>query len=120
MARRRFGSFQRRSSAGQGGMRAQFSGNSQLIRHNVDVANQAAGLSTIGDQKARAYPRRSDGHRFWYTHKNPHGCWICDLIFTIEQYSRCIDDLVQTGNTNPRTSDSEGQQLLDEEHNENT
>ena len=63
---------------------------------------------------------RSDGHRFWYTHKNLHGCWICDLIFTIEQYSRCIDDLVQTGNTDPRTSDSEGQQLLDEEHNENT
>jgi len=54
--RRRFGTFQRRSAAGQGGMRAQFSGNSQLVRHNVDVANQAAGLSTIGDQKARAYP----------------------------------------------------------------
>ena len=47
---------QKRSAAGQGGMRAQFSGNAQLIRHNVDVANQAAGLSTIGDQKARAYP----------------------------------------------------------------
>ena len=54
--RRRFGTQQRRSAAGQGGMRAQFSGNSQLVRHNVDVANQAAGLSTIGDQKARAYP----------------------------------------------------------------
>ena len=47
---------QKRSAAGQGGMRAQFSGNSQLVRHNVDVANQAAGLSTISDQKARAYP----------------------------------------------------------------
>ena len=57
----------------------------------------------------------SDGHRFWYTHKNPHACWICDLIFTIEQYSRCIDDLVQTGNTDPRTSDSEGKQLLNDE-----
>ena len=54
--KRRFGTNQRRSSAGQGGMRAQFSGNSQLVRHNVDVANQAAGLSTISDQKARAYP----------------------------------------------------------------
>ena len=63
---------------------------------------------------------RSDGHRFWYTHKNPHGCWICDLIFTIEQYSRCIDDLVQTGNTNPGTGNPKGEQLLDEEHNENT
>jgi hypothetical protein len=54
--RRRFGTPQRRAAQGQGGMRAQFSGNSQLVRHNVDVANQAAGLSTIGDQKARAYP----------------------------------------------------------------
>ena len=55
MGTRRFGS-QQRSSAGQGGMRAQYSGNSQLVRHNVDVANQASGLSTISDQKARAYP----------------------------------------------------------------
>jgi len=21
----------------------------------------------------------------WYTHKNPYGCWICDLIFICEQ-----------------------------------
>jgi len=21
----------------------------------------------------------------WYTHKNPYGCWICDLIFILEQ-----------------------------------
>ena len=41
---------------GKGAMRAQFAGNAKLIRHNVDVANQAAGLSTVGDQKARAYP----------------------------------------------------------------
>ena len=61
---------------------------------------------------------RSDGHRFWYTHKNPHGCWICDLIFTIEQYSGCIESLVQSANLDPPTdhrSDS-----IDEEHNENT
>ena len=41
---------------GKGAMRAQFAGNAKLIRHNVDVANQAAGLSTVSDQKARAYP----------------------------------------------------------------
>ena len=63
---------------------------------------------------------RSDGHRFWYTHKNPHGCWICDLIFTIEQYSRCIDDMVQERNLDSGTSNPKGEQLLDEEHNENT
>jgi len=27
----------------------------------------------------------SEGHRMWFTHKNPAGCWICDLIFIIEQ-----------------------------------
>ena len=57
---------------------------------------------------------RSDGHRFWYTHKNPHGCWICDLIFTIEQYSRCIDDMVQERNSHTGTSDSESSELLEE------
>jgi hypothetical protein len=57
---------------------------------------------------------RSDGHRFWYTHKNPHGCWICDLIFTIEQYSRCIDDMVQERDPDSGTSNPEGKQLLDD------
>lgn len=23
---------------------------------------------------------QSEGHRLWYTHKNPSGCWICELI----------------------------------------
>lgn len=22
----------------------------------------------------------SDTHRHWYTHKNPFGCWICDVF----------------------------------------
>ncbi len=22
----------------------------------------------------------SDTHTIWFTHKNPYGCWICDLI----------------------------------------
>lgn len=22
----------------------------------------------------------SQGHIHWYTHKNPFGCWICDLL----------------------------------------
>jgi hypothetical protein len=56
MARRRFGSTQRRSAAGQGGMRAQYSGNAELIRHTVDVALNSGGLSNLEDQKARAFP----------------------------------------------------------------
>ncbi len=23
---------------------------------------------------------QSEGHRMWYTHKNPYGCWICELL----------------------------------------
>jgi len=55
---RRFGRTpQHRSAAGQGGMRAQFSGNSQLIRHSVDVAPKGtSNYNTIPDQKAIAYP----------------------------------------------------------------
>ena len=49
--------FQHRSAAGQGGMRASFSGNSQLIRHSVDVAPKgSSNYNQIADQKARAYP----------------------------------------------------------------
>ncbi len=23
---------------------------------------------------------QSDGHRMWYTHKNPYSCWICQIL----------------------------------------
>jgi len=53
---------------------------------------------------------RSDGHRFWYTHKNPHGCWICDLIFSIEQYAGCIADMVEERNLDSRTNNPKDEQ----------
>lgn len=53
-------------------------------------------LARIDGEKLDAYCGRldeyiqrlvwnSEGHRMWYTHKNPHGCWICDVLFIIEQ-----------------------------------
>ncbi len=27
---------------------------------------------------------QSDGHRQWYTHKNPYGCWICEILQVAE------------------------------------
>ncbi len=27
---------------------------------------------------------QSEGHRQWYTHKNPYGCWICELLQVCE------------------------------------
>lgn len=29
---------------------------------------------------------QSEGHRQWYTHKNPYGCWICELLQIGELY----------------------------------
>jgi len=38
----------------------------------------------------------------WYTHKNPYGCWICDIIFIIEQLRTLIV---------PETNGTEGTDL---------
>ncbi len=32
---------------------------------------------------------QSEGHRQWYTHKNPYGCWICELL----QVSELLRDI---------------------------
>ena len=62
---------------------------------------------------------RSDGHRMWYTHKNPYGCWICDLIYTVEQYSGALDVLLQerAPDLGPNYSTTGGtDELEDEKH----
>ena len=52
-------------------------------------------LARIDGEELDTYARRldeyiqrlvwnSEGHRMWYTHKNPYGCWICDVLFIIE------------------------------------
>ncbi len=28
----------------------------------------------------------ASGHIRWYTHKNPYGCWICDLLLLIDKW----------------------------------
>lgn len=33
----------------------------------------------------------SEVHRGWYTHKNPYGCWICDLLLLVETCLNYID-----------------------------
>ncbi len=36
---------------------------------------------------------QSEGHRMWYTHKNPYGCWICELLQVARQcQSELMDD----------------------------
>lgn len=44
---------------------------------------------------------QSEGHRQWYTHKNPYGCWICEIL----QISRYLADILLAN------GDSEGDDL---------
>ncbi len=37
---------------------------------------------------------QSEGHRQWYTHKNPYGCWICELLQVTELLrDNCLDEI---------------------------
>ncbi len=40
---------------------------------------------------------QSEGHRQWYTHKNPYGCWICELLQVCELIrDNCLDEIKHT------------------------
>ncbi len=42
---------------------------------------------------------QSEGHRMWYTHKNPYSCWICELL----QIGRSLEaELVGVGHDTGR------------------
>jgi len=41
---------------------------------------------------------QSEGHRQWYTHKNPYGCWICELLQVTELLrDNCLDEIKHPG-----------------------
>jgi len=56
-------------------------------KDNPDI-NRADGES-LDDYLPRVSERisklewQSEGHRMWYTHKNPYSCWICELLQVI-------------------------------------
>ncbi len=53
-------------------------------KNNPDI-NRADGeslddwLSRISEHYSKL-EWQSEGHRMWYTHKNPYACWICELL----------------------------------------
>ncbi len=46
---------------------------------------------------------QSDGHRMWYTHKNPYSCWICELL----QIVRILRDLNMVEGLNDDDGDTD-------------
>ncbi len=39
-------------------------------------------INRIGDH-ITALESLSEGHKIWFTHKNPYGCWICDSLMLL-------------------------------------
>ncbi len=55
---------------------------------------------------------QSEGHRMWYTHKNPYSCWICELL----QVGRSLEGLLMDFRHYPRQDDANtGVELKEEE-----
>jgi len=48
---------------------------------------------------------QSEGHRMWYTHKNPYGCWICELLQVGQQLLDCI--LPERGSDNDKSTETD-------------
>ncbi len=50
---------------------------------------------------------QSEGHRQWYTHKNPYGCWICELLQVTELIrDNCLDEINNSGKTDKPAKDN--------------
>ncbi len=44
---------------------------------------------------------QSEGHRMWYTHKNPYSCWICEML----QVGRSLEsELLDIGRNQSKSS----------------
>jgi hypothetical protein len=62
----------------------------EIDRNNINLERGAGEtVESYYDRLAEFLSRirwQSEGHRQWYTHKNPYGCWICELLQIGELY----------------------------------
>lgn len=54
---------------------------------NLERGDGETSISYLGrlDEHVSKLEWQSEGHRMWYTHKNPYGCWICELLQVCRQ-----------------------------------
>lgn len=64
--------------------------NPNLVRGDNETSESFGGRLTEHISKLEW---QSEGHRQWYTHKNPYGCWICELL----QIARLMADEMLDG-----------------------
>lgn len=61
--------------------------NASVIRGDGETVDSYAGRL---NELISRIEWQSEGHRQWYTHKNPYGCWICEIL----QISRQLVDIM--------------------------
>lgn len=61
------------------------------------------------------YESLSDGHIRWFTHKNPYGCWICDLLQSIRTFVEECSNEDNIGGQFEETEEEDVQSELEDE-----
>lgn len=56
----------------------QWNKGNKMIRRITDHEDPTEYLSLM-EERLRAMETQAGTHITWYTHKNPYGCWICDM-----------------------------------------
>ncbi len=72
-----------------------------MIGENINLERQAGedlvGYLTRMAEHVKKLRWQSEGHRQWYTHKNPYGCWICELLQVTELIrDNCLDEITSS------------------------
>jgi len=75
-------------------------------RNPSNIRGDGEILQSYADRMASVIEKlewQSEGHRMWYTHKNPYGCWICELLQVARQ---CQSELVDAGQHSASNQDN--------------
>ncbi len=76
-------------------------------RNPSNIRGDGELLKSYADRMAAVIEKlewQSEGHRMWYTHKNPYGCWICELLQVCRE---CQSNLVDIGRDSTGKDESE-------------
>ncbi len=78
-------------------------------RNPSNIRGDGEILQSYADRMAAVIEKlewQSEGHRMWYTHKNPYGCWICELLQVARQ---CQSELMDAGRDSTKSEQKSGQ-----------
>lgn len=63
----------------------------KIIRHEFHKCNSIEELCSRFAALIAQYDALAATHIAWFTHKNPYGCWICDLFSDIRTFGNYLD-----------------------------